>query len=87
MSWVIRKQSGDLVYAAVIDGKRIGWGSRKAAEARRAELELYYMWAFDAVVEEIEDEADADGAEAMGPEAGRGEEEPSDGAAKEEAGE
>lgn len=87
MSWVIRKQSGELVYAAVIDGKRIGWGSRKAAESRRAELELYYMWPFDAVVDEVEDETDADGAEAVGSEAGRVEEEPSDRAAEAEAGE
>lgn len=63
MSWIIRKQTGEAVYAAVLDGKRVGWGSEKAAERRRAELELYYLWPFDAVVEEIEDEAVADAPE------------------------
>ena len=58
--FVITKQSGERVYAAVLEGKRVGWGTRKAAEQRRQELELYYMWAFDAVVEEVEDEADRD---------------------------
>lgn len=60
MSWVIVKATGERVYAAVLEGKRVGWGTRKAAEQRRQELELYYMWAFDAVVEEVEDEADRD---------------------------
>lgn len=76
MSWIIRKQTGEAVYAAVLDGKRVGWASEKAAERRRAELELYFMWPFDAVVEEVEDEADSDEAVADAPEGAQRSEEP-----------
>ena len=60
MSWIIVKATGERVYAAVLEGKRVGWGTRKAAEQRLHQLELYYRWAFYAVVEEVEDEADRD---------------------------
>lgn len=90
MSWIIRKQTGEPVYAAVLEGKRVGWGSAKAAERRRAELELYYMWPFDAVVEEVRDDVEAVPVEADGVEAhtegSSGAEEPVIGAAEAEGG-
>lgn len=90
MGWIIRKQTGEPVYAAVLDGKRVGWSSEKAARARLAELELYYMWAFDSVVEEVRDDVEAVADEADGVEAhtegSRGAEEPVIGAAEAEGG-